>query len=500
MDPTPWPALNYKELALLIDKIRPEVEGLFVDKVIVPERLGFPGGYVKGEWVLRLSGRRQERALLIGVRPRRPCLALCDGKGHKAAAAATHSPFDQAASKYLKGTKLVSVEAFSRERIAALWFEGGDEGLIGLIVSLIPAAPEAFLVRRSGATSWPILARSRTIRDESKKVAAFVAPDGSRAPPDVLVRQEWFQDPFTYFHEVESALKQEAFEERVKLAQKTVREQSKLAEERARQSEAAIAQSHSEPEYQRFADLLKASIYENPPIDGQGFRSVADYVSGETVLIPCDRRLDLREQVERFYFLARRKSRRVLEATTRLDGFREKLSALSGISWSFVEERNWSELKQVEQRLGLGAVGVPTAGAGAGGEKKRGVAWLGKTFVSRDGMRILVGRSRDENLELTFKHARGNDVWMHLRGRPGSHILIPTQTGKSVALETLLDAAVLTIYYSGGEKWGKTEVDYVFKKYVKRVKDSTEASYTHNRTLLVEPDSARLKRLLSQNS
>ena len=55
-------------------------------------------------------------------------------------------------------------------------------------------------------------------------------------------------------------------------------------------------------------------------------------------------------------------------------------------------------------------------------------------------------------------------------------------------LETLLDAATLAIYYSGGETWGKTEVDYTFKKHVKWIKDSTEASYTHNKTLLVDPD------------
>jgi hypothetical protein len=32
---------------------------------------------------------------------------------------------------------------------------------------------------------------------------------------------------------------------------------------------------------------------------------------------------------------------------------------------------------------------------------------------------------------------------------------------------------------------------------VKRIKDSTEASYTHNKTLIVEPEQTRLKRLLS---
>jgi predicted ribosome quality control (RQC) complex YloA/Tae2 family protein len=88
-------------------------------------------------------------------------------------------------------------------------------------------------------------------------------------------------------------------------------------------------------------------------------------------------------------------------------------------------------------------------------------------------------------------------MWFHVRGRPGSHAVIPVQPGKSVPLETLLDAANIVIHYSSnGQNWGKTEVDYTFKKYVKRIKDSTEASYTNNKTLIVELDPLRMKRLL----
>jgi predicted ribosome quality control (RQC) complex YloA/Tae2 family protein len=133
-------------------------------------------------------------------------------------------------------------------------------------------------------------------------------------------------------------------------------------------------------------------------------------------------------------------------------------------------------------------------------KKGRDSKWHGKSFVSKDGFTIWVGRNKQENLELTFKCARGNDLWLHLRGRPGAHTIIPLPGGKSAPLETLLDAAALTIYYSGGEKWGKTEVDYTFKKHVKRIKDSTEASYTHNKTLIVEPDPERIRRLIQQNA
>ena len=98
-------------------------------------------------------------------------------------------------------------------------------------------------------------------------------------------------------------------------------------------------------------------------------------------------------------------------------------------------------------------------------------------------------------MELTFKTAKGNDVWLHVRARPGAHVVIPLAQGKTAPLETLLDAAVLAVVHSGGVSWGKTEVDYTFRKHVRRIPKSTEVTYTRSKTLLVEPDPKRLARL-----
>jgi predicted ribosome quality control (RQC) complex YloA/Tae2 family protein len=155
-------------------------------------------------------------------------------------------------------------------------------------------------------------------------------------------------------------------------------------------------------------------------------------------------------------------------------------------------------VSELEHAAGLSAPATPT-GEAESPKSKSGTGvpsrWTGKTYFSKEGLPILVGRSKEENLELTFKIARGNDLWMHVRGRPGAHLVIPLPSGKSASLETLLDAAQLVILHSGGKNWGKTEVDYTFKKYVKRIKDSSEASYVQNKTLLVAPDPKRLERL-----
>lgn len=50
--------------------------------------------------------------------------------------------------------------------------------------------------------------------------------------------------------------------------------------------------------------------------------------------------------------------------------------------------------------------------------------WGGREFASPAGVSILVGRNRAENEQLSLKIARDPDVWFHVRGCPGAHVLL----------------------------------------------------------------------------
>jgi len=490
------PVLNWREMKMAGDLFRNEAVGLYVDRIVIPERARHPEGYLKGEWVLRLTGRRAEACLLVGVRPRQPYVALIRGKGPKAAGRATRSPFDLVISKHLKGLKLTAVETLSGERVLLLWF---DE--IGLVLSMVPANPEALLVRAlegGKAQGWPIIASSRSGGPREDR-QLYIPPDGTGAPESPPIREELLKTPDALHRAIENEIDREIFLTRLKSGVKALKEMREQFLTRIRQSKAALEQAGSEPGWQRFGDLLKASLPSPPPIESDGTRPISDFASGEVVRVPCDRKLSPVEQVEKFYQSARRSQRRSEEARSRIDEFSKRLAKIEAVlqaGAAFPErpgapdQASWDWLGGIET---LARISMLPSGA----EKKKDKrgTWSGRVFQSVDGLPILVGRNKDENLELTFKVARGNDIWMHVRGRPGAHVLIPLQPGKSAPLETLLDAAVLAIQYSGGEQWGKTEVDYTFKKFVKRIKDSTEASYTHNKTLILAPDATRLRRL-----
>ena len=90
-------------------------------------------------------------------------------------------------------------------------------------------------------------------------------------------------------------------------------------------------------------------------------------------------------------------------------------------------------------------------------------------FKSERGFTIRVGKSAKKNEELTFKHAHGSDLWMHVNDYPGSHVIVKAMKGKPVDRETVLDAMTLAIAYSKAKDHGKAEVIMAPQKNVSRI-------------------------------
>jgi len=521
---TAFPFLNWRELEHYCAWIRPKIQGAYIDRVIVPDRPRFPLGFLKGEWALRIEAKKESHVLISSVRPQKPSLHYQSGKGPKAAAEGTRSPFDLALSKHIRGARILDLRTLPQERTALLWLtaEGRSpetERLV-LILQLIPAQPEALLARVKGPfedgkippAPWKILARSKTIRTAHADL--YQLPAAGRAAPDLPIRDSTLgvsgSTPEAYHSLIEVKLQEEAWNERVQESQKRLRDLRNYAESRSLQSQQSAREAEKEPDWKRWGDLLKARLYSPPSVQWRGkpdtpgavaFRKVVDWESEAEIEIPCDPKIsDAQQQVERFYTLARRQQRRLSEALERNAGFQTQVEKIQETLQQVPSYPNWAELEAYERSAGIhrkltqseAAAGKKTTGKSAFSSR----SWSGKSFVSKEGFPIWVGKTKEENLELTFKHARGNDIWMHIKGRPGAHVVVPVPSGKSASLETLLDAAQLTLFYSGAQNWGKTEVDYTFKKHVKRIRDSSEASYTQNKTLIVQSDPERLKRLL----
>lgn len=121
-----------------------------------------------------------------------------------------------------------------------------------------------------------------------------------------------------------------------------------------------------------------------------------------------------------------------------------------------------------------------------------------KEYLGHGGHRIWVGRGSEDNDLLTFKVAKPYHLWLHARGQPGSHVIVPLEKGMEVAQEVLLDAAHLALHHSGAKGEPRGEVSYVPVKFVRKVKGGApgQVLYSREKTFLVRMEPERLERLL----
>ena len=84
------------------------------------------------------------------------------------------------------------------------------------------------------------------------------------------------------------------------------------------------------------------------------------------------------------------------------------------------------------------------------------------------GWKVFVGRTDADNDQLSLKIARPNDWWFHVRGMPGSHVILQVPPGKDPDRQTLKRAAAIAAYHSKAREAGVIAVSATRARYVSK--------------------------------
>lgn len=97
---------------------------------------------------------------------------------------------------------------------------------------------------------------------------------------------------------------------------------------------------------------------------------------------------------------------------------------------------------------------------------------------SSDGFTIYVGRSALQNEQVTFRLGTPDDLWFHVRGAPGAHVIVKT-LGRDLPEGTMLEAAALAAYYSGQRGADGVEVEYTRRRQVRKARGGPAGLVTY---------------------
>ncbi len=120
-----------------------------------------------------------------------------------------------------------------------------------------------------------------------------------------------------------------------------------------------------------------------------------------------------------------------------------------------------------------------------------------KEYEGHAGRRIWVGRGSKHNDALTFGVAKPFHLWLHARGVPGAHVVVPLEKNEVISSELLIDAAHLALHHSDLKGEPSGEVSSVPVKFVRKAGAPGAVNYTREKTLMVRVQPERLKRLLA---
>ncbi|HSN76050.1 MAG TPA: NFACT RNA binding domain-containing protein, partial [Anaerolineae bacterium] len=169
------------------------------------------------------------------------------------------------------------------------------------------------------------------------------------------------------------------------------------------------------------------------------------------------------------YFKRYRKARRAAEmGGPRLEALATELSYLEQLSADLALAADRNEIDAVRAALAeAGYARQRRQQTGAAVEPARVQVQGPRRYTSREGYAILVGRNSLQNEHVTFEVVGPDDLWLHARGWPGSHVVIRSG-GRPVSDETMQQAAGLAAFYSRAQREAWVDVIVAEKRRVRR--------------------------------
>ena len=89
-----------------------------------------------------------------------------------------------------------------------------------------------------------------------------------------------------------------------------------------------------------------------------------------------------------------------------------------------------------------------------------------RCFQVTDTAYVWVGKNARGNDELTFHHAKGKDIWLHIRDAAGAHVIVPERFSQEP--QVMLAAAQLAAHFSPLRHEGKVQIRRTARKNVRK--------------------------------
>lgn len=211
---------------------------------------------------------------------------------------------------------------------------------------------------------------------------------------------------------------------------------------------------------------------------------VAEYEEGQPPLkIKLDPTLTPLENAQAYFSRYNKAKRALDDVPTLIKQTQNELDHLDLLASDLELAANWPEIDEVQGILIDKGLWKAPPGRRLGMTNSAPIR-----LITREGFTIWVGRNSRQNELVTFGKGGGDDLWLHVRGVPGAHVVIKSEAG--AIPDHIIDiAASLAAYYSAKRADGKVQVDVTQVRYVRKIKGAAQGmvTYRNETTRTVQP-------------
>lgn len=479
-------SLKWKEISLLLEEARPLMVGAALQKVAQVAEVA------RGEsFMFHGFGDRGAFTLWNCLLQDHTCWVIA-GEDWELKSQPTPSTFIMTLRKHAIGKRIRALEQVPGERIILMHLEEN----ISLLFELLPKRANFLMVEawNSDDRSGRFLGSFRQVSLETGAIYRLPpAPITALAPEQREFEMSGSEYPY---HQAVGAhywegVQESGFNNLKRLWRNTLKSHSKKVNTAFENSRKDFEEAKEAELFQMRGKALVTHLYElGPKIFPQEKSIQLDGLE-----IPLDKMKNYADNAEVYF----KKSKKMVRATSELEGRLNELGKKSEYLKTLAEkiEKAAGEDDLLKLAPAFEKEGLDIPDPNEQKEDKSASAKPFLEFKSSDGFIVYCGRNQIENRTVTFKEAKGNDLWMHVKGVPGAHVVVKGQRNKTVPLTTLLEAAQVCLYHSKIRKGKRAEVDYTQRKNVKAIKGTlSEVSYTGNKTIYVESDPEILRKIL----
>lgn len=254
---------------------------------------------------------------------------------------------------------------------------------------------------------------------------------------------------------------------------------------------AELAASEDREELRIRAELINA--YQYTLEKGAPFYDVENYYDENRILrIPADPALTPARNAQKYYKEYRKAQTAQRVLTEQIAAGEQELQYIESVFDALSRSQSERELAEIREELAAGGYLKRRRSA----KQKAPKALPPMEFCTDDGFSILVGRNNVQNDKLSLKMAAKNDLWLHTKNIPGSHVILVTG-GREPSGEALVQAAQLAAWFSRARESSSVPVDYTPVRMLRKPQGARPGKviYDTYRTLSVRPSGELAQRL-----